>query len=180
MSRKSHQDHKEKNMATLAKADVSLPSDSEVKVTREFKAPRELVYRAYTTPALVQRWLLGSPGWTMPVCEMDVRVGGAYRWRWRSDEDGKEFGFHGTFQEVAAPAKIVHTEFYDPGDVGGDMGGGARITVEFTEKNGVTTLATLMDFGSEEARDAAMSTGMTDGMETSYQVLDALLAEPGI
>ena len=81
---------------TLAEAQVSLPSDSEVKVTREFKARRELVYKAHTVPELVQRWLLGPPGWTMPVCEMDVRVGGKYRWRWRSVEDGKEFGFHGT------------------------------------------------------------------------------------
>ena len=165
-------------MAILNKAQVSLPSDREVKVTREFKAPRELVYKAYTTPALVKRWLLGPPGWTMPVCEMDVRVGGEYRWRWRNEEDGKEFGFHGTFREVAAPAKIVHTEFYDPGDVGGDMGNGALITVELTEKNGVTTLTSLMDFGSREARDAAMATGMTDGMEMSYQLLDGLLAEP--
>jgi len=165
-------------VAILNKAQVSLPSDREVKVTREFKAPRELVYKAYTTPALVKRWLLGPPGWTMPVCEMDVREGGKYRWRWRSEEDGKEFGFHGAFREVAAPAKIVHTEFYDPGDVGGDMGNGALITVELTEKNGVTTLTSLMDFGSREARDAAMATGMTDGMEMSYQLLDGLLAEP--
>jgi uncharacterized protein YndB with AHSA1/START domain len=77
---------------------------------------------------------------------------------------------------VEAPAKLVHTEFYDPGEVGGDMGNGALITVELTEKNGVTTLSSLMDFGSREARDAAMSTGMTDGMEMSYQLLDALLA----
>lgn len=167
-------------MTTLSKAEVSLPSDREVKVTRQFKAPRALVYRAYTTPALVQRWLLGPPGWSMPVCEMDVRVGGAYRWRWRSDEDGKEFGFHGTFQEVAAPKRIVHTEFYDPGEVGGDMGEGALITVELVEKNGVTTLVSVMDFRTKEARDAAMATGMTDGMEMSYQLLDALLSDPQI
>ena len=167
-------------MTTLTKAQVSFPSDSAVKVTRQFKAPRELVYKAYTTPALVKRWLLGPPGWTMPLCEMDVRIGGAYRWRWRSDEDGKEFGFHGTFQEVAPPAKIVHTEVYDPGDVGGEMGNGALIIVELTEKNGVTTLTSVMDFGSKEARDAALSTGMTDGMETSYQLLDALLEAPEI
>jgi uncharacterized protein YndB with AHSA1/START domain len=167
-------------MAILDKAQVSLPSEREVKVTRQFNAPRELVYEAYTTPALVKRWLLGPPGWTMPVCEMDVRVGGKYRWRWRNDDDGKEFGFHGTFQEVAAPARLVHTEFYDPGDVGGDMGNGALITVELTERRGVTTLVSLMDFGSKEARDAALSTGMTDGMEISYQLLDSLLAESGI
>jgi phytoene dehydrogenase-like protein len=85
---------------TFEKAQVELPSDHEVRVMRSFKAPRELVFKAYTTPSLLQRWLGGHPGWTMPVCEMDVRVGGSYRWRWRSEEDGKEFGFHGTFEEV--------------------------------------------------------------------------------
>ena len=164
-------------MTTLPKAQVSLPSDSEVKVARQFKASRDLVYRAYTTPALLQRWLLGPPGWTMPVCEMDVRVGGKYRWRWRNQEDGKEFGFHGEYKEVSAPRRIVHTEFYDPGDVGGDMGDGALITVELTEKGGITTLVSLMDFHSKQARDAAVSTGMTDGMESSYQLLDGLLSD---
>ena len=85
---------------TIEKAEVTLPSDREVQVKRSFGAPRALVYRAYTEPELVRRWLLGPPGWSMPVCEMDVRVGGRYRWRWRSDEDGSEFGFTGTFREV--------------------------------------------------------------------------------
>jgi uncharacterized protein YndB with AHSA1/START domain len=161
----------------LQKAEVSLPSDHEVRVTREFDAPRHLVYRAYTEPRLVQRWLLGPPAWTMPVCEMDVRVGGKYRWRWRSDADGSEFGFHGEFLEVSPLSRIVHTEFYDPGDVGGDMGDGALITVTFTEKDGVTTVTSLMDFKTKASRDAAMSTGMTDGMEQSYQLLDRVLAE---
>ncbi|MGH8223743.1 MAG: SRPBCC family protein [Woeseiaceae bacterium] len=164
-------------VTTMAQAEVTLPSDSEVKVTRQFNALRELVYEAYTTPALMQRWLLGPPGWSMPACEMDVRVGGTFRWRWRNNEDGKEFGFHGEFRVVSAPAKLVHTEYYDPGDVGGDMGEGSLITVELTEKNGVTTVSTLMDFGTRDARDAAMSTGMTDGMEISYQLLDKLLDE---
>ena len=68
-------------MTTTNEAQVSTPSDREVQVTRAFRAPRALVYRSYTEPALLQRWLLGPPGWTMPVCEMDVRVGGKYRWR---------------------------------------------------------------------------------------------------
>ena len=70
---------------TIDKAQVTLPSDSEVQVTRSFKAPRALVFRAFTEPELVRRWMLGPPGWAMPVCEMDVRPGGTYRWRWRSD-----------------------------------------------------------------------------------------------
>lgn len=160
------------------KAQVTLPSDAEVKVTRSFKAPRALVYRAYTEPALVQQWLLGPPGWTMPLCEMDVRVGGTYRWRWRSNQDASEFGFTGVFREVEPPAKLVHTETYDPGNTGeGHSGGEALVTISFTEEAAVTTVTTLIDFGSREARDAAIATGMTDGMEQSYQLLDRLLPE---
>lgn len=157
------------------KAHVSQPSDHEVKVVRSFKAPRELVWKAYTTPDLLKRWL-GSPGtWEMPVCEMDVRVGGKYRWRWRSNSDGKEFGFHGVFKEVEPPAKLVHSEYFDPGNMGGNMGEGATIDVTFSENNGVTLVTTLMDYGTQKSRDAAVSTGMTDGMEQSYQQLDKLL-----
>lgn len=159
------------------KAVVELPNDTTVEVTRSFNAPRELVYEAYTTPALMKRWLVGAPGWTMPICEMDVRPGGTFRWRWRSDEEGTEFGFHGTFREVEAPARLVHTETYDPGSIGGSMGGEALITLTFTEAGGVTTLAMTIAYDSKESRDMALSTGMTDGMEMSYQQLDALLAE---
>ena len=166
---------------TIEKAQVTLPSDREVKVTRSFKAPRALVYRAYTEPQLVQRWLLGPPGWSMPVCEMDVRVGGKYRWRWRSDQDGSEFGFAGTFREVQAAARLVHTESYDPGTVGdGYPGNEAIVTVTFIEEAGVTTVTSLIDFGSKETRDAAIATGMTDGMEQSYQLLDRLLSEQSV
>jgi uncharacterized protein YndB with AHSA1/START domain len=162
---------------TVEKAQVHLPSDHEVEVTRKFDAPRALVWEAYTNPKLVQRWLLGPPGWTMPICEMDVRVGGKYRWRWRSEEDGKEFGFHGEFREVSPPERLVQIEYYDPGDVGGDMGDGALITTTFKEKDGVTTMTSRMDFKTRQARDAAMSTGMTDGMEQSYQLFDRLLEQ---
>ena len=162
----------------IEKAQVSLPSDREVKVTRSFKAPRSLVYKAYTDPALVRKWLLGPPGWTMPVCEMDVRVGGNYRWRWRSDEGGKEFGFSGTFREVQPPAKLVHSELYDPGTVSyAYPGEPALVTLTFDEADGVTTVTSLIDFGSKEARDAAVKTGMTEGMEMSYQLLDRLLVD---
>ena len=161
---------------TIEKAQVTLPSDREVKVVRSFRAPRTLVYKAYTDPSLVQRWLLGPPGWSMPVCEMDVRVGGRYRWRWRSEKNGSEFGFSGTFREVEPPSKLVHSEAYDPGTVSDDFPtDDAIVTVTFREDAGVTTMTTLTDFGSKEARDAALATGMTDGMEQSYQLLDRLL-----
>jgi len=165
---------------TMEKAQVTLPSDREVKVTRSFKAARPLVYRAYTEPTLMQRWQLGPPGWSMPVCEMDVRVGGRYRWRWRNDEDGSKFGFFGTFREVQPPSKLVQAETFDPGTLKDPYPyplNESLVSVTFAEDNGITTVTTLIDFGSKEARDAAVATGMTDGMEQSYQLLDALLSE---
>jgi uncharacterized protein YndB with AHSA1/START domain len=158
--------------------EVSLPSDREVRVERTFSAPRELVWDAHTKPELVQKWMLGPPGWSMPVCEMDVRTGGKYKWRWRSDEDGKQFGFYGTFTEVDAPSRMAHDEYYDPGDVGGAMPANdpCRVTLELSEARGVTTLISCMRFASKEARDGAVSTGMTDGMEMGYARLDEMLA----
>lgn len=164
---------------TVDKAQVSMTSDREVQVTRSFKAPRALVFRAFTEPELIRRWMLGPPGWSMPVCEMDLRVGGTYRWRWRSDSDGKEFGFAGTFREVQPPSRLVHTERYDPGTVGDSYptAGETMITTTFTEEGGTTTITTVMEYGSKEARDAAVKTGMTNGMEQSYQLLDRILLE---
>ncbi len=159
-------------------AQVTLPSDTEVRVTRSFHAPRTLVWQAHTVPELAKQWL-GYPGWSMPVCEMDVRLGGKYRWRWRSDENGQEFGFLGTFNEVSEPSKLSYDQYYVPGDFDSAMplDNPTMIRSTYTEKNGITTLVTVMDFGSKEARDAAISTGMTDGMEVSYQRLDALVAK---
>ncbi len=157
--------------------DVTLPSDLEVRVVRSFDAPRQLVWDAHTKPELITRWMLGPPGWTMPVCEMDVRVGGAYRWRWRSQEDDKEFGFHGTFTEVDVPARLAHEEHFDPGDVGGPMSTEpALVRSDFSERDGVTTLTVTMRFPSKEARDGAVQSGMTDGMEMGYARLDTLFA----
>ncbi len=162
----------------LEKAQVSLPSDTQVRVIRDFKAPRALVWQAHTEPELIRRWMLGPPGWSMPVCEMDVRPGGKYRWRWRSDETGAEFGFFGDFREVDAPAKLVHAEHYDPGDVGGAMDASQPTIIQtlFTETAGITSLEMIMTFASKEIRDAAVSTGMTDGMEMGYERLENLLS----
>lgn len=165
-------------MTTKNTAQVSLPSDTTVRITRDFNAPRELVWQAHVEPKLFQRWIGGYPGWTMPVCEMDVRPGGKYRWGWRQDDGGNEFGFHGEYREVDAPAKMVQAELYDPGSFGGAMPTTPTITsTTFVEKNGVTTLVTLITYGTKEERDAAISTGMTDGMETSYERLDTLVSE---
>ena len=159
-------------------AEASLPSDTEVLVKRSFDAPVKLVWRAYMEPDLMRRWCSGLPGWSMPVCEMDIRVGGKYRWRWRSDEDGQEFGFTGEVLDIVPHARIVHTQIYDPGDMGYSMGNEPYIvTVTFHEAEGITNVATSIKFASKADRDAAFSTGMTDGMEMSYKRLDEVLAE---
>ncbi len=137
--------------------------------------PSRTLFGAYTEPEFVKRWMLGPPGWSMPVCEMDLRVGGAYRWRWRSDEDGKEFGFVGEYREVVVHSRIVHTQIYDPGDIGGSMGDESLVTVTLVGSDGGTDVSTTIKFASQNDRDAALSTGMTDGMEMSYQQLDAVL-----
>ncbi len=160
-------------------AKVTLPSETEVKVVRTFDAPAHLVWRCYTEPDLLKRWMLGPPGWSMSVCEVDLQVGGSYRWRWRNVESGKEFGFHGVYLSIEPNAKIAHTQIFDPGTVGGSMGGAAVGSVTFDEARGQTTMATVIKFQSIEDRDAALSTGMTDGMEASYRLLDLALAEIG-
>jgi uncharacterized protein YndB with AHSA1/START domain len=175
-----------------APAQVTLPSDREVRVTREFNAPRQLVYDAHTKPELVQKWQTGYDGWEMSVCDMDVRVGGKYKWQWRNREDGKQFGFFGTFTEVNAPSHLTHDEYYDPGDIGGaatasaavaaaassmPVGDPCIVSLDLSEQNGVTTLVCNMRFASKEARDGAVATGMTDGMEYSYARLEDVIAK---
>lgn len=159
-------------------AEVSAPSDREVLVKRSFDAPVNLVWRAYTEPALMRRWLTAMPGWTMPVCDMTTQVGETYHWRWHHEESSQEFGFTGEMLEVELHAKIVHTQIYHPGtsDVESMGDGPSIITVTFNESQGMTHVTTLIAFASKADRDAAMSTGMTDGMELSYQALDGVLA----
>jgi uncharacterized protein YndB with AHSA1/START domain len=172
---------KEAKMDTLAlkPLEVTAPGDREVVVTRAFDARRALVWDCHTKPELVRRWMLGPDGWSMPVCEMDVRVGGKYRWRWKSDADGTEFGFFGVFREVDRPAKLVHTEGYDRGDLkveGYPEDGDALVTLTFAETGKRTLLTVTMLFPSKEARDGAVGSGMTGGMEIGYKRLDGMLA----
>jgi uncharacterized protein YndB with AHSA1/START domain len=150
---------------------VETPSDHEVLVTRVFDAPRSLVWDCHTKPELLQRWLLGPEGWSMAVCEVDLRVGGKYHYRWRNDADGSEFGFNGVYREIEAPRRIVNTERPDGAE------GEALNTLVLTEAGGKTTLSLTMMFASKDARDAAVATGMTDGMEQSYQRIDQIAAQ---
>ncbi|MGZ8376036.1 MAG: SRPBCC family protein [Gemmatirosa sp.] len=161
--------------------DVTLPSDTEVRVTRVFDAPRRLVYECHTEPELVKRWLLGPPGWTMPVCEIDLRVGGRYRYVWRSDADGAQFGFSGEFREIAAPERIVHSERFEPGaDWAGSMMDESIVTMTLTEEDGRTTLVMHMRYPTAAIRDQAVATGMTDGMAQSYDRLEEMMAERAV
>lgn len=160
-------------MTDFSTAYVELSGDTDVIVKRAFNAPPELVWAAHTRPDLLRRWLGGYPGWTMPVCEVDLRVGGSYRYRWRNDEDGSEFGFVGTYREVEEYARIVNSERYDADDAWGE----AINTTTFEGDGARTIVTTKMSFPTAEARKAATETGMTDGMEVSYKQLDGLILE---
>jgi uncharacterized protein YndB with AHSA1/START domain len=149
--------------------DVTTPSDREITVTRVFNAPAQRIYDCHMKPALVQRWLLGPPGWTMPVCEIDPKIGGKFRYVWRSEKDATEFGIRGEFLEIAEPGRIVHSEQMD------GMPGEAIVTTTFVESDGRTTLTTTMRFASKEARDGALQSGMTDGMSVSYDRLETVM-----
>jgi uncharacterized protein YndB with AHSA1/START domain len=156
------------NAATV---NVTTPSDREVVVTRSFNAPRQLVWDAHTEPALVRRWLLGPPGWTMPVCEIDLRVGGRYRYVLVSSE-GDEMGWGGVYREIKAPDRLVSAEAFDQ-----DWTGGETVNTLVLATRGEGTLLTLtVQYASKEAREAALATGMTVGMEAGYALLDHVLA----
>jgi uncharacterized protein YndB with AHSA1/START domain len=150
---------------------VTTPSDREILITRVFDAPRTLVFDCMTQPELVKRWLLGPPGWTMPVCEIDLRVGGRYRYVWRGP-DGTEMGMGGVYREIVPPERIVQTELFDQDWTGGETVG----TAVLTEKDSRTTLTLTILYSSKEARDGALSTGMTEGMSAGYDRLAELLA----
>ena len=151
--------------------DVSTPSDREIRVARTFDAPAKLVWDCHTKPELIRRWMLGPPGWSMPVCEVDLSVGGAYRYRWRSDADGTEFGSSGIHTEIVPFEKIVTTERMEGFD------GEAVNTLVFEEKDGRTTATITMLFASKEARDGALQSGMSDGMAMGYDRMDDILVE---
>jgi uncharacterized protein YndB with AHSA1/START domain len=153
---------------------VTTPTDREIAMTRVFDAPRHLVFRALTTPELVPKWLLGPPGWTMPVCEMDLRVGGAYRFLWRG-ADGAEMGTRGVFREIAPPERFVATEQFDKPWYPGE----ALVTYLLVEQGGKTTLTLTVLYASREARDGVLKSGMERGVAMSYDRLAELLASRG-
>jgi uncharacterized protein YndB with AHSA1/START domain len=146
------------------------PSDREVLLTRVVSAPRRLVFAAWTEPRHLQRWLTGPEGWTMPVCEIDLRPGGRWRYVYRK-ASGKEMTLTGSVLEVAPPERLVTTESWGP------EWPETVNTLVLTESEGRTTIALTITYVSKEARDAALATGAMDGMNRAFELLDELLDE---
>src|SRR6267143_5085588 len=160
-----------KNAGTLK---ITTPTGHEIAMTRVFDAPRRLVFDAFTKPELVKQWLLGPPGWTMPVCEIDLRVGGAYRYVWRKDT-GREMGMGGVFREIVPHERIICTELFDEAWYAGE----ALVTNVLVEQGGKTTLTVTSRFETRETRDGVLKSGMESGVAVSYDRLDQLLASQG-
>jgi uncharacterized protein YndB with AHSA1/START domain len=153
---------------------INAVGDSDLLITRDLDAPRSLVFKALTTPALLKRWLLGPAGWTMPVCDIDLRPGGKFRYEWRNGD--VSMGLTGTFREIVPPERIVHTEVFDDDWTGGE----SLVTTVLQEVDGRTTVSMTVRYASAAAREGALKSGMVDGMSATYDRLAELLASGGI
>lgn len=149
---------------------LTTPTDREIVMARVFDAPRQLVFDALTKPELLKRWLLGPPRWTLTVCEIDLKVGGAYRFLWRNP-DGTEMGMRGVYREVVPPERFVNTEKFDQAWYPGE----AMVSNVLAEQGGKTTLTLTVHYASQAARDAVLKTPMKDGVAMGYDRLAELL-----
>ncbi len=159
-------------MTTANRVDATTfttPSDREIVMTRVVDAPRQLVFEAHTNPAHLPHWMLGPQGWTMPVCEIDLRPGGTWHFVWRQS-DGTEMEMRGVYQEIVPPERLVSTESW-----GGDWPDTLN-TLVLSEKDGKTTITSRILYPSKEARDAALKTGMQEGMALGFDRLAEYLA----
>ena len=154
-----------KNTGTLQ---VTTPTDNEIVLTRVFDAPRHLVWDAFTQPELLKKWF-GPRGWSLSVCDVDLRVGGGFRFVLRGP-DGNEMGMRGVYRELSRPDRSVHVETFD------DYPGESIVTAVFTEQNGKTIFTATVEYPSREVRDIVVSTGMEHGAAESYDKLAELLA----
>jgi uncharacterized protein YndB with AHSA1/START domain len=154
--------------ASTGSTSYTTPSEREVLVTRVVNAPRRLVFAAWTEPRHLQRWLTGPEGWTMPICEIDLRPGGRWRYVYRK-ASGKEMTLTGSVLEVVPPERVVTTESWGP------EWPDTVNTLVLTESEGRTTIALTITYVSKEARDAALDTGAMDGMNRAFELLDELL-----
>jgi len=151
---------------------IAPSGDREIIMTREFNAPRKMVFETLTRPQYVKRWLLGPEGWTMPICEIDLKVGGAFRYVWRHTAKGTEMGLHGVYCEIVPPKRIVNTEQFDQPWYPGE----AIITTTLVERDGRTILTTAILYDSRETRDMVLKSGMDRGVAASYDRLDEVLS----
>ena len=158
-------------MSIVKTLQVTTPSDREIAMTRVFDAPRQLVFDAYTKPELLKRWLGVFGGWSLEVCEVDLKVGGAYRYVWR--RAGTEMGMGGVFREIVPPARIVSNEKFDQPWYEGDATG----TVTFVERGGTTTMTLTMLYATKEVRDAVLKSPMEQGVAASFDKLAELLTK---
>jgi uncharacterized protein YndB with AHSA1/START domain len=152
-------------VASSGAAKVTLPADDQLLITREFDAPKHLVYKAYTTPELVRRWWSGERG-EVTSCEIDLRVGGKWRYVMTANE-GFEVAFHGEYREIVPNERLVMTEVYE-----GMPDAEAVDHVTFTEKDGRTTLEMLVQHRNQEERDAHLNSGMEVGMQEAMDRLE--------
>jgi uncharacterized protein YndB with AHSA1/START domain len=157
---------------TTKPLEISTPSDHEIRITRTFDAPRAMVFDAFTAPELLRRWLFGPDGWSFEVCEIDLRVGGSYRYVWRRLSDGMRMGAGGTFREIAPPVRIVSTERFDDAWYPGE----SINTIELVESGDATTLIQTLRYESRAARDAVLKSPMDQGLAAGYDRLAAILA----
>lgn len=146
------------------------PTGREIVIVRDFDAPRTLVFNAFTDPKMVQQWMLGQPGHTMPVCEIDLQVGGTWRYVWRFP-DGTEMGVGGSYRKIERAKRTVHTEQFDEDWTDGET----IVTTEFADHEGGTRMTMTIRYASTAARDAAFDSPMAEGIEAGYQRLDAVL-----
>jgi uncharacterized protein YndB with AHSA1/START domain len=162
-------------MTNSGKTTVTLPSDQQILITREFNAPRSLVYRAWTTPELVRRWWGGQRG-EMRVVDIDLRVGG--RWRYvLVAHGGFEVAFHGTYREIVSNERLVTTEIFEMPDAPEPADDQVPLNVvSFTEREGLTRVSLLVECPTRELRDAIVSSGMELGLQEQMDELEALLA----
>jgi uncharacterized protein YndB with AHSA1/START domain len=151
---------------------ITTPSEREIAMTRVFNAPRRLVFDTLTKPELVKQWLLGPPGWSMPVCDIALKVGGTYRYVWKRDSDGTEMSSGGVFREILAPNRIVATEKFEQPWYPGE----STVTSTLVEPEGKTTLTVTVLYDSRETRDMVLKSGMESGVAASYDRLAKLLA----
>jgi uncharacterized protein YndB with AHSA1/START domain len=157
-------------VASKGTAVVTLPTDRQILITREFAAPRHLVYKAWTTPELIKRWWHAKRG-EVTVAEVDLRVGGMWRWVMVVTDGGFEVAFHGQYREIISNERLVYTEVFE-GMPGGEGAGEALNTLTFTEKDGRTTVTTLVQTENQEDRDAIINSGMEAGMQDAMDLLE--------